>query len=133
MAYVFGVNGQNMLEVLDLLLANGADPNTRNYEEQPLYFSSYSSLEKLQVLAKHGADFTALETTRMDRQGWTGAMYAAEMGDYDVASFLLDHGVKPTHVAPDGSSLRSIIEGKLAAGERNEALEALGARVGASR
>ena len=69
-AFVFGGNYTNTLPLLDLLLAAGADPNTRNHEGQPLYFST-SSRPKLEVLAKYGADFTAPDTTRSDRPGWT--------------------------------------------------------------
>lgn len=111
-AYVFGGNSRNTLPLLDMLLAAGADPNTRNYEGQPLYLSTYSTLPKLEVLANHGADFTALETTRTDRTGWTGAMFAAEMGEWDSVLFLLDHGVRVDHVAPDGASLRTIVAAK---------------------
>lgn len=132
-AFVFGYTGDNMLQILDLILAAGADPNTRNYEEQPLYFSTYSSLAKLQVLARHGADFTALESTRTDRNGWTGAMFAVELGEYDVAAFLLDHGVSAQHVAPDGSSLRSLLQAKADAGESGAAFDALCVRAGVSR
>ena len=69
--------GEALSALLDLVLGAGADPNMRNYEGQPLYFSSYLTLPKLEMLAKHGADFTALETTRDDRRGWTGAMFPA--------------------------------------------------------
>jgi ankyrin repeat protein len=111
-AYVFGGNTANTIPLLDLLLTAGADPNTRNYEGQPLYFSTYGNIPKLDVLAKHGADFTALETTRTDRQGWTAAMSAAEMSNWDGVLFLLDHGVSPTHVAPDGKTLQTIVAEK---------------------
>lgn len=47
------------------------------------------------VLAKHGADFTALETTRTDRAGYTGAMSMAELGDWEIVLFLLDDGCRP--------------------------------------
>ena len=111
-AFVFGSAYGNTIPLLDMLLAAGADPNTRNYEQQPLYFSTYMSLPKLEVLAKHGADFTALETTRMDRQGYTGAMFAAEIGEWGIVEFMLDHGVNADHVAPDGNTLRKIIAEK---------------------
>lgn len=129
-AYVFGGNSPNTLPLLDLLLSAGADPNTRNYEGQPLYFSTYSSLPKLEVLARHGADFTALETTRIDRKGWTGAMFAIEMTDYDTALFLLDHGVSPDQVGADGSTLRSLVSAKADEGEASEPFQKLRSRLG---
>lgn len=132
-AYIFGMGGPNTIPVLDLVLGAGADPNTRNYEGQPLYFSTYSSLPKLEVLAKHGADFTALETTRMDRAGWTGAMFAAELGDWESALFLLDHGVPIDHKGKDGSTLKTIVAAKLEEGEGGASLEQVRARIGVVR
>ena len=113
-AYVFGAAYGNTLPLLDMLLEAGADPNTRNYEGQPLYFSTYMRLPTLEMLAKHGADFTALETTRIDRNGYTGAMFAAELGEWAIVQFMLDHGVNADHVAPDGNTLRKIMAEKTA-------------------
>lgn len=132
-AYVFGMGGPNTLPILDLILGAGADPDTRNYEGQPLYFSTYSSLPKLEMLAKHGADFTALETTRTDRAGWTGAMFAAELGDWESALFLLDHGVPIDHTGKDGSTLKTIVAAKSEAGESGTSFEQLRERVGLVR
>jgi len=131
-AYVFGGNYTNTLPLLDRLLAAGADPNTRNYEGQPLYFSTYSSRPKLEVLARHGADFTAPDTTRTDRPGWTAAMFAALMGDWDSVLFLLDHGVKADHVAEDGNSLRKIIATTKREGESDPSLDVVARQINAS-
>ena len=124
-ARIFADNYTNTLPLLDMLLAAGADPNTRNYEGQPLYFSTYTSLPKLELLAKHGADFTSLETTRDDRAGYTAAMNAAEMSEWEIVRFMLDHGVNARHVAPDGSSLRKILQRKLDEGAPRDTLSAL--------
>jgi ankyrin repeat protein len=124
-ARVFADNYTNTLPLLDMLLEAGADPNTRNYEGQPLYFAAYMSVPKLELLAKHGADFTALETTREDRAGYTAAMSAAEMGAWEIVRFMLDHGVNARHVAPDGNSLRKILKRKLDEGEPKDTLSAL--------
>lgn len=128
-AYVFGGNSANTIPLLDLLLSAGADPNTRNYEGQPLYFSTYSSIPKLEVLAKYGADFTSPDTTRSDRDGWTAAMFAAELGEYEQALFFLDHGVSPTQVAPDGTSLKTIVAAKEGQAAGNEKLLELKRRI----
>ena len=128
-AYVFGGNSRNTIPLLDMLLSAGADANMRNYEGQPLYFSTYMSRPKLEVLAKHGADFTAPDTTRTDRVGWTAAMFAAQMGQWDAVSFLLDHGVRGDVVAPDGTSLATIIAEKKSEGDRSEAMAAVKARL----
>jgi len=132
-AYVFGAGYGNTIPLLDMLLDAGADPNTRNYEGQPLYFSTYMTLPKLEVLAKHGADFTALETTRTDRAGYTGAMYAAEIGEWDIVSFLLDHGVRADHVAPDGNSLRKIVAQKQKEGVSDSTIAEVMRRLDAAR
>jgi hypothetical protein len=124
-AFVFGGNSRNTVPLLDMILAAGADPNTRNYEGQPLYFSTYATVPKLEVLAKHGADFSALETTRTDRAGYTGAMSMAELGDWEIVSFLLDHGVRADYVAPDRNSLEKIIALKQKEGASDSAMTAV--------
>lgn len=130
-AYVFGGNSRNTVPLLDMVLAAGADANTRNYEGQPLYFSTYASVPKLEVLARHGADFTALETTRTDRAGYTGAMSMAELGNWEIVSFLLDHGVPADYVAPDSNSLRKIIAQKREEGTSDSAMTAVVQKLGA--
>jgi hypothetical protein len=130
-AYVFSGNSRNTVPLLDMILAAGADANTRNYEGQPLYFSTYATRPKLEVLARHGADFTALETTRTDRAGYTGAMSMAELGDWEIVSFLLDHGVRADYVAPDSNSLRKIVALKEKEGSRDSAMTAVVQRLGA--
>jgi hypothetical protein len=128
-AYVFGAGFRNTIPLLDMLLDAGADPNMRNYEGQPLYFSTYMSLPKLETLARHGADFTALETTRTDRQGYTGAMFAAELGEWDIVRFMLDHGVKADHVVPDGNTLAKIMAEKQQESGSDSAFVALMQRI----
>jgi len=123
-AYLFGGNSPNTLPLLDMVLAAGADPNTRNYEGQPLYFSTSSTRPKLEVLAKHGAVFTAPDT-RTDRIGWTAAMFAAQISEWDLVLFFLDHGVRGDHVAPDGTSLRTIVATKKREGANADSLAAV--------
>ena len=129
-AHIFGGNSPNTVPLLDMVLAAGADPNTRNYEGQPLYFSTYATVPKLEVLAKHGADFTALETTRTDRAGYTGAMSMAELGDWEIVLFLLDHGVPADYVAPDKNSLRKIVALKQQEAGNDSAMTAVVKRLG---
>jgi hypothetical protein len=124
-AYVFGGNSPNTVPLLDMTLGAGGDANTRNYEGQPLYFSTYATRAKLEVLAKHGADFTALETTRTDRAGYTGAMSMAELGNWEIVGFLLEHGVRADYVAPDSNSLRKIIAVKKKEGASDSAMTAV--------
>ena len=115
-----------------MVLAAGADPNTRNYEGAPLYFAMSASLPKLEVLAKHGADFTALETKRTDRIGWNAAMIAAQLQKWDAVVFFLDHGVRVDHVAADGASLRTIVKAKKAEGVSHDSLGPVTRRIEAA-
>jgi hypothetical protein len=124
-AYLFGKNSSSSLPLLDMVHAAGADPNTRNYEGEPLYYATYHTLPKLEVLAKHGADFTALEAKRSDRLGWNAAMTAAQLGNREAVAFFLDHGVPADHVAPDGTDLRKIIARKRKEGVADSAVAAV--------
>jgi ankyrin repeat protein len=110
-AHVFDSNAPNALSVLDLLLGAGADANARDHAGQPLYFAPFLTRPKVDVLARHGADFSALDT-REDRTGWTAAMVAAQLGNEDLVRFFLDHGVRADHVAPDGMTLAKIVARK---------------------
>ena len=112
------------MPLLDVVLAAGADPNTRNYEGQPLSFSTSITRPKLEVLARHGADFTAPDT-RTDRAGWTAAMFAAQISQWDLVLFFLDHGVCADHVVPDGTSLRTILAKKKREGANPDSLASI--------
>jgi hypothetical protein len=131
-AYVFGANNPNAVPLLDMLLGAGANANTRNYEGEPLYFLLDATLPKLEVLAKHGADFTVGDT-RSDRAEWTAAMVAAQLGRWDHVLFLLDHGVPADRVAPDSTTLRSIIETKKREGVADSVLAPIVQRLGRNR
>jgi ankyrin repeat protein len=106
-AHVFGDNGPNALHLLDVLLEAGADVNTRDHDGQPLYLAPFLTRAKVEVLARHGADFSALDT-REDRAGWTAAMVAAQLGNEDLVRFFLEHGVSADHVAPGGLTLAKL-------------------------
>lgn len=108
-AAVYGGNSPGAIALLDLLLGAGADPNASDMFDEPIIFSTYGTIPKLEVLARHGADLTRLHT-RSDRLGWTGAMNAASMGDWEQVQFFLDHGVRAEHAAPDGQTLASILD-----------------------
>jgi hypothetical protein len=128
-AHLVGATSANAVPVLDMVLAAGADPNTRNSQGAPLYFEVFSQLPRLEVLAKHGADFTALEHTRSDRMGWTAAMVAAQLEKWDQVSFFLDHGVSAEHTASDGTSLKTILETKRREGRSDPMLASIAQRL----
>jgi hypothetical protein len=99
------------VELLDMLLAHGGDPNaTLPFDPEPLVFSVNLTLDKARVLVRHGADLKALAKSG-GREGWTPLMFAAERGDWDVALFLLESGAPAELAGKDGSTARSIAEG----------------------
>jgi hypothetical protein len=108
-AAVFGGNSPGVVPLLDALLEAGADPNVDDMFDEPLIFSSYASVPKLEALARHGADLRRLHT-RSDRKGWTALMNAAYVEEWEQAEFFLAHGVPVDHEAPDGQSLRTVLD-----------------------
>ena len=128
--YVFGGNTPNTPPLLDMLLEAGADPNAKNSKGETLYFTLDTTLPKLEVLAKHGADFTILETTREDRAGYTAAMTWAELGNFEIVSFFLDQGVRADYGAPDSNSLRQIVALKQKEDKSDSAMTAVVQRLG---
>jgi ankyrin repeat protein len=77
-------------EAVRVLLAAGADPNTRNaFEATPLMWSA-TELEKVRMLVAQGADVNA--KSKMGRTAvWIAA---ANDGSSAVVKFLLEHGAK---------------------------------------
>lgn len=55
----------------------------------------------------------------------------AELGDWEIVLFLLDHGVPADYVAPDGNSLRKIVALKQKERPGDAAMTAVVQRLGA--
>ncbi len=106
--HLIAIHTKNALAVLDLLLSRGLDPNEVDEDGNPIYLTTYATLAGLEVLARHGADFSRLDT-RTDRPGWNGLMLAASMTEWAEATFYLRHGLSPTYTARDGASLRTVL------------------------
>lgn len=106
--HLYGVHNPNALAALDMVLAAGASPNEVDEDGRPIYFSTYTVLPALQVLARHGADFTRLDT-RSDRLQHNALMNAVAMQMWGAATFFLQQGLSPDYTAPDGQSMRSIL------------------------
>lgn len=106
--HLYGVGHAGAVLALDTLLGAGASPNAVDEDGRPIIFSSYSRSPGLEVLARHGADLTVLDT-REDQKGWTALMHAAQQRSWDLALFFLQHGVPVDYTAPDGRSLRTIL------------------------
>jgi hypothetical protein len=96
------------LELLELLLGAGLNPNGVDMDGRPVIFSTSTRLQELEVLAKHGANLNARDV-RTDRPQWSALMNAAYMSQWDQALFFLDHGVDPEYTSPDHQTVRSIL------------------------
>ncbi|MBL0172022.1 MAG: ankyrin repeat domain-containing protein [Gemmatimonadaceae bacterium] len=99
---------QNVL--LETALSHGADANARDWaDDQPALFSVNMTVAKAELLLAHGADVNK-RAARADRRGWTALMSAAYEGQWEMARWFLAHGVDPEVTAPDGKSLRTLVD-----------------------
>jgi hypothetical protein len=106
--HLYGVHNARALAILEMVLAAGASPNTVDEDDRPIYYSTYTVLPALEILARHGADFTLLDN-RTDRPKWNALMNAVYMTQWAEALFFLQQGLSPDYTAPDGSSARTIL------------------------
>lgn len=96
---------ERYLAVIATALDAGADANaTGKYDPMPAFFNSNATLGKLQLLAKHGADFHVL-TPAPERH--SAIMRALRFSMFAEALFFLQQGVDPAYVAPDGKTALS--------------------------
>jgi hypothetical protein len=89
------------------LLVGGANANAPGSNASPLLFDAIRNgrPDRYTALVASGAD-----VTRLDALGRTALMAAAESGEWTIALDLLARGVDRQHVAPDGTTLRTILE-----------------------
>jgi len=106
--HLYGVHNPKSLAMLDMVLSAGASPNQVDEDGRPIYYSTYTVLPALQVLARHGADFTRLDP-RSDRLQHNALMNAVSLQMWGAAGFFLKQGLSPDYRAPDGQSMRSIL------------------------
>ncbi|MDZ7630332.1 MAG: hypothetical protein U5K74_02945 [Gemmatimonadaceae bacterium] len=64
--HLFGVHNPSANAILDMVLAKGLSPNQLDEDDRPIYFSTFTTRASLEILARHGADFTTLDP-REDR------------------------------------------------------------------
>jgi len=106
--HLYGIHNPAALAVMDMVLAAGADANVVDEDGRPIYFSTYTVLPALQILARHGADFGRLDP-RSDRAQHNALMNAVSLRMWAEARFFLRQGLSPDARAPDGQSMRSIL------------------------
>ncbi|TDP74909.1 hypothetical protein [Roseateles toxinivorans] len=106
--HLYGIHNPNALAVLDMVLAAGASADAVDEDGRPIYFSTYTVLPALEILARHGADFTRLDP-RSDRLQQNALMNAVSMQMWAAARFFLMQGLSPDYTAPDGRSMRTIL------------------------
>jgi len=84
-----GAHNPKYKDVVELLLAHGADVNARDNDgKTPLIFAALSgNKDVVELLLAHGADANA-----RDSEDWTPLLWAASDGYTDVVEFLLAHG-----------------------------------------
>jgi len=108
---IFEGNSPGAVALLGAILQAGVDPNTKDRFGEPLVHLThvFRGREKLELLAKHGADLHVL-SSRTDRPQWNALMTAVSMGNQEAAKFLLEQGVSATYRAPDGQSAAKMME-----------------------
>lgn len=94
--------------ILDLVLAQGLSPNQVDEDGRPLYFSTYTTRATLEILARHGADFTRLDP-RADRLQQNALMNSVALEKWPEALFFLERGLSPDYAAPDGRTARTLL------------------------
>ncbi len=112
---IFEGNTPGSLALLEVVLKAGVDPNSKDHFGEPLVHCSHTiwGREKLALLAQYGADLKVF-SKREDRPQWTALMTAVYMRSWEPAVFLLEHGVPPAYQAPDGKSVATLLESRVA-------------------
>jgi len=86
---LYDASTEGDVEVVQLLLDQGADVNQRNalHETALDVASTKGKLEVAKLLIKYGADVNC-----RDKEGWTPLLDASRYGHCDIAELLLDNG-----------------------------------------
>ncbi len=90
----YGVEGK-LTDLLELLLNHGGDPNLIGAMGMPLLQRAVMAQNKehIDILLKHGADINGTDLGHVD----TAANVAISVGRFDLAVYLVEHGLKPSN------------------------------------
>lgn len=83
----------NNIEIIDLLLKNGADPNVqKSFEKETVLFDTiyYNNIEMTQLLLKYGAD-----PNIQNEYGKTVLFDAVKQNKIEITKLLLEYGADP--------------------------------------
>ncbi len=80
-------NSKGALDVMEILLEAGVDPNQAIHTPPIHHAVKYNNLEKVKLLIEHGADIDSL-----DRLGFTSLMKAASSENFEMVGQLIDLG-----------------------------------------
>ncbi|XP_014229656.1 ankyrin-1-like [Trichogramma pretiosum] len=100
LSYIIGwTENEKYLELIELLLQKGANPNTSDFAGNPLLHRVILSRSKeaIEVFLKYGADPNII-----DRNGKTPLIRAIASRDYQTASLLLIKGAEPNRPSVHG-------------------------------
>lgn len=113
---IFEGNAPGAVALLGVVLKAGVDANSKDHLGEPLVHlkHAFRGVEKLKLLAEHGADLTVV-SNRTDRPRWSALMTAIDMRSWESAVFLLAHGRSPEYRALDGKSAASLLEERVVA------------------
>ena len=100
-----------MVEMLELMLRAGADPNSKDIEGWPALIGLYMEANKAKALLDAGAELRGLRRSDAEHKDWDALMYATNRARWDLALLYLERGCDPNYQAPDGKSALDLANG----------------------
>lgn len=101
--------GERAAQVLGIWLLAGADANALPDSGEPALHAARRFPDRVRLLLAHGA-----QINRTDRRGYTALMAAAQdHSGWPAAMVLLEAGADIAHRAPDGLTVRDIVDARL--------------------
>lgn len=103
---------RNHMDCAELLLRNGADPNTRYFMGSEINLVSILKVQAIRLLLKYGAN-----PNSRDRSGLTPLMKAARHPQgYATVELLIDHGADVNDIAGERHDYRTVLHHSIFSG-----------------